>query len=127
MNQPHILEQQNVIDELVFEITQKVFLSHPQLEERYGDKGRAQTVTDLQKHFHYLQTAYRLQAPELFIDHVKWLYNVMTSRGIDIVFVQTGLSIMKETLDGRLPLEKETFYRSCLEQGISWIKDQHSS
>jgi hypothetical protein len=127
MNQPRVLEQQNVIDELVYEITEKVYLSHPLLEERYGEKGRAQTVNDLQKHFHYLQTAYRLQAHEIFIDHIKWLYNVLTSRGVDIVFVQTGLSIMKDTLDGRLPLEKETFYRSCLEQGISWIIDHHSS
>ncbi|WP_456273426.1 hypothetical protein [Bacillus sp. AK031] len=122
MNQPRVLEQQNVIDELVFEITEKVFLSHPQLEATYGEKGRAQTVTDLQKHFHHLQTAYRLQAPSLYVDHVKWLNNVISSRGVDSGFLQTGLVVMKVALNGRLPAEKERFYRGCLSEAIVWLQ-----
>ena len=123
MNQARVLDHQEIIDELVFEISRKVFLQYPELLEQYGEKGRSQTVTDLQKHFHYLQTAFRLEAPELFVDHVKWLFNVLKSRGIEINYVYTGLSIMKESLQGKLPPDKEKFYIFCLTETIKWIKE----
>lgn len=123
MYQSRVLDQQEIIDELVSEISRKVFLKHPELLEEYGEKGRSQTITDLQKHFHHLQTAYRLEAPELFVEHIKWLFNVLTSRGIEISFVLTGLSILKESLNGVFSTEKERFYRNCLAEAMNWMRE----
>ncbi|WP_409251905.1 hypothetical protein V1502_17640 [Bacillus sp. SCS-153A] len=126
MYQSRVLEQQELINKLVSEVAQSVFQKHPELVEKYGEKGRFQTTADLQKHFHYLQTAFRLQAPEIFIDHVKWLSNVLSSRNIDILFVITGLTFMKERIK-EMPAEKETFYRSCLTEAIQWLDERRPS
>jgi hypothetical protein len=126
MYQTRILEQQELIDEMIFEISQGVYRRHPEMIDKFGEKGRRQTMADLHKHFHYLQTAFRLQAPELFVDHVKWLYNVLSSRKIDIQYVITGLSMMKESVK-KMPSEKELFYRSCLADAIEWMKETRPS
>lgn len=126
MYQTRVLEQQELIDRLVSEIAQSVFRKHPDLLENYGEKGRTQTMSDLHKHFHYLQTAFRLQAPEIFIDHVKWLSNVLSSRNVDIQFVLTGLSLMKERTR-ELSSEKESFYRNCLSEAIQWLDERRPS
>ncbi|EDL62738.1 hypothetical protein [Bacillus sp. SG-1] len=126
MYQTRVLEQQELIDRLVSEIAQSVFRKHPELLENYGEKGRTQTMSDLHKHFHYLQTAFRLQAPEIFIDHIKWLFNVLISRNVDIHFVLTGLSLMKERT-GELPSEKESFYWNCLSEAIQWLNERRPS
>ncbi|MGF2617697.1 hypothetical protein FZC84_11735 [Rossellomorea vietnamensis] len=123
MYQNRILDQQELINELVSEIAHNVFLKHPEIIDKYGENGRRQTISDLQKHFHHLQTAYRLQAPELFTDHVKWLHNVLAARKIDISFVQTGLSFMLESVK-QLPAEKADFYRKCIGEAIQWMREQ---
>ncbi|WP_421381232.1 hypothetical protein ACOJQI_19560 [Bacillus salacetis] len=126
MYQTRILDQQELIDELIVQIAETVFRHHPELLETFGEKGRSQTRADLHKHFHYLQTAFRLQAPELFIDHVKWLYNVLSSRKIDTSFVLTGLSVMKESVM-KLPSDRAEFYFECLSTAIDWMKEQRPS
>ncbi|TYS14690.1 hypothetical protein FZC78_17970 [Rossellomorea vietnamensis] len=123
MYQARILDQHELIDELVSEIAQNVFVKHPEILETFGEKGRSQTFSDLQKHFLHLQTAYKLQAPELFMDHVKWLHNVLVSREIDTRVVLTGLSIMKECVK-KLSPEKAAFYRECISEAVQWI-DEH--
>ncbi|RIW38913.1 hypothetical protein D3H55_00745 [Bacillus salacetis] len=122
MYQTRILEHQDIIDRLVSEIANSVFEEHPGLVELYGEKGRSQAMADLQKHFHFLQTAFRMQAPEIFTDHVKWLYNVLSSRRIDIRYVITGLSEMKKRV-GQLPPVKESFYCSCISEAIHWLSE----
>ncbi|MGM0845799.1 MAG: hypothetical protein ACQEUT_12560 [Bacillota bacterium] len=126
MYHSRILDQQELIDELISEIARKVFLQHPEILEEYGEKGRTQTISDLQKHFLHLQTAFRLEAPELFLDHVKWLQNVLSSRKIEIRFVMTGLTIMKENVK-KLPPEKAEFYQRCLAEAIQWMKENRPS
>jgi hypothetical protein len=115
-----VLEHQDIIDGLISEIAFSVFKEHPQLLEIHGEKGRSQAAADLQKHFHYLQTAFRLDAPELFVDHVKWLYNVLSSRQVDMHYVITGLSVMKDRV-GTMPPEKAAFYQDCLSDAINWL------
>lgn len=126
MYQTRILEQHELIDELVSEIAQNVFLKHPEILEKFGEKGRSQTFADLQKHFLHLQTAYKLGATELFMDHVKWLHNVLLSREIDTRLVLTGLSIMKESVK-KLPPEKAAFYHQCISEAVQWLDEHHPS
>jgi hypothetical protein len=127
MYQTRILDQQELIDKLVVEIAESVFQRHPELLQTFGEKGRSQTMADLHRHFHYLQTAFRLHAPELFVDHVKWLTNVLTSRKVDTSFVLTGLSVMKEKSISKFPSDKGKFYIECLSQALEWMQANRPS
>ena len=58
------------------------FLLHPELEKRYGQKGREKCLEDAGYHLAYLAEAVEAENPELFADYVSWVKVMLCCRGI---------------------------------------------
>jgi hypothetical protein len=71
----------------------------PELDERYGERGRHHTAEDNYWHLDYLDTAAHAQCPEIFSDYTDWLVGLLTFRGLDRCHVAGVYGFLSEALD----------------------------
>jgi hypothetical protein len=64
------------------ETTRLFFAAWPELEARYGERGRRFTYSDNFWHFSTLDTAMRLDSPGMWTDYVVWLRDFIRGRGM---------------------------------------------
>ncbi len=93
----------------------------------FGQKGRIYTLRDFQRHFVNLDTAEKLEAPELFYDYVKWLHNVLTSRNIEIEVIISGFQILRKRMQqSALPMSIVESYDSMLSHSVHLLKTEYN-
>jgi hypothetical protein len=68
---------------IAHETTRLFFAAWPELEQRYGERGRQYTYQDNYWHFATLDTALRHASPEMWTQYVDWLASFIRSRGMD--------------------------------------------
>jgi hypothetical protein len=71
----------------------------PELEERYGERGRHHTAEDNYWHLDYLDSAAHADCPEIFADYTDWLVELLTFRGLDRCHVAGVYGFLSEMLD----------------------------
>jgi methanogenic corrinoid protein MtbC1 len=84
--------------EIAAALVEREFARHPELEERYGEIGRAKSLQDADYHLAYLANALAFNSPKLFIDYVDWARLMLARRGVlpsDLAF---HLECMREVL-----------------------------
>ena len=64
------------------ETTRLFFAAWPELQARYGEKGRQFTYQDNFWHFSTLDTALRVGSPAMWLEYVNWLRTFILSRGM---------------------------------------------
>jgi MerR family transcriptional regulator, light-induced transcriptional regulator len=67
---------------LAREITSEHFHRHPELDERYRQKGRERCIEDTAYHLHYLAEAIAADSPSLFTSYLGWAKIMLSARGI---------------------------------------------
>ncbi|HEX8202341.1 MAG TPA: hypothetical protein VF590_17820 [Isosphaeraceae bacterium] len=61
----------------------KCYETWPELEARYGPRGRHFVAQDNYWHLEHLDTAAELHAPEIFEDYADWLVGLLRARGVE--------------------------------------------
>jgi MerR family transcriptional regulator, light-induced transcriptional regulator len=83
---------------LVLEITGEHFRCHPELETRYGRKGRERCMEDTAYHLHYLAEAVAADSATLFTSYLGWAKIMLSARGIPVTdlisHLRTTLSVV---------------------------------
>ncbi|HEX9985695.1 MAG TPA: cobalamin-dependent protein [Thermoanaerobaculia bacterium] len=93
------------IDLLADAITDRHFLAHPELEQRYGPIGRIRCREDAAFHLQYLAAALEAEDVGLFLDYVAWAKVMLASRNVPPSDLADNLGILASALSGRLAME----------------------
>jgi methanogenic corrinoid protein MtbC1 len=75
----------------------------PELEERYGERGRQKCREDAAYHLTHLATALAASRPSLFSDYVSWAKIMLAGRGVPVCDLADNLQVTTEVLKERLP------------------------
>lgn len=93
---------ENLAAEAVTAVTQQTYARHPELLQRFGEKGRNACREDLQRHLEYLLAALLAASAAPFVDYVQWLRAVLDSRGVPGGHVSESLQLLQQFFRDRL-------------------------
>ena len=107
------------IPAIATEITERHFLLHPELSEKYGPRGRKKCIEDAVFHLHYLAEAVAANSAKSFCDYVAWAKVMLISRGIDWRELAANLEQMARVLRGNAPPEHQPVFDSMIEVAVA--------
>ncbi|MCA1321830.1 hypothetical protein LC085_18180 [Bacillus tianshenii] len=107
---------------IVEKVVATMYSDFPFLEEKFGEKGKERTIEDNFYHFLYLNTAYKLNDTDTFIDYATWLNSVLVSRGLKTDMIIYNFEKIQECMPGILEPEVEKKFMDYLEAGIQKLK-----
>jgi methanogenic corrinoid protein MtbC1 len=84
-------------------LTERHYELHPDLAQRFGERGRAKCLQDAEYHLSYLADSIAGASPSLFADYVAWARVMLSTRGIPTEDLVNNLRVMSETLRRELP------------------------
>jgi len=84
-------------------ITARTFGEHPDLQQKYGERGRRKCKEDTVYHLHYLSEAIATNRKQMFVDYVGWAKTMLYSRGIDPASLGDNLDSMAHVLRLKSP------------------------
>ncbi len=90
-------------DELARTIAEMHFQRHPELRERYGERGVAYCVKDAGYHLQYLEQALRFDNDQLFADYIRWARIMLETRRIPLADLVSNLGTVADVLAGQFP------------------------
>src|ERR1700730_1987916 len=91
-------------------ITARTFAEHPDLQQKYGERGRRKCEEDTVYHLHYLSEAIATNRKQMFVDYGGWAKIMLYSRGIDPASLGDNLKSMAHVLRLKSPRScKSTF------------------
>ncbi|MFT9849202.1 globin family protein [Aneurinibacillus sp. REN35] len=109
-------------EQLLDHIVQRIYEIYPDLEEKYGERGKQKCREDSEHHFHHLATAYEMDNDQFFIDYTLWLNNVLTSRGMNPSHIISNYQILQDVLCDILPYKQEQAYKRMLANAIQTLE-----
>jgi len=89
--------------ELAKIITELHFSHHPELEKKYGDKGRQKCYEDAVYHISYLEQSVRVSSSDLFYNYLDWARTMLKERGIPERDLVENITFLKEAIHQKLP------------------------
>ena len=87
----------------------------PELEGRYGERGRRYCREDAEFHLHFLATAVELGDVKVFADYVALVTELLERRGIPARDVADNLGVLERVLNDALPPDLATLIRPAFE------------
>ena len=109
--------REQVIDEVVVGI----YEAYPEILERFGEAGKMRCLEDNHHHFDHLETAAKLDDPQVFTNYAVWLTNLLTQRGMSKHHVIDNFQRIHDVL-GKTATPDSEAYRKLLQAGIDAIK-----
>jgi len=91
-----------VRDTVADTVTDTFLSRHPDWIERYGDRAAVHGVQDARHHIDFLQAAVELNDPATFRDYALWCRDLLSSRGISVVFLIENLEAIRDEMAIRL-------------------------
>ncbi|WP_262372676.1 hypothetical protein [Sutcliffiella horikoshii] len=111
------------VEPIVEKVVVTMYNDFPFLEEKFGEKGKERTIEDNFYHFLYLNTAYKLNDTQTFVDYVMWLNSVLVSRGLKTDMIIYNFEKIQENMTGMLDKKVEESFVSYLDDGIQALKE----
>jgi methanogenic corrinoid protein MtbC1 len=108
-------------DSLALDIIARHYAVHPELEERYGKKGRFKCIEDANYHLTYLSEAIATSHPSLFANYIAWAKVLLTGIGIPSEDLAENLEIVRDVLTDKLPTEMESLINEYIDEGLTQL------
>jgi MerR family transcriptional regulator, light-induced transcriptional regulator len=112
----HFLDEQR--GAIAAAVTDAHYAANPELERRYGARGREKCLQDAGYHLAYLSEALTSAVPAFFADYVVWARWMLESRGVPASDLVANLGVLRATLDECVPEDLRKLYREYIELGI---------
>lgn len=90
-------------DQAVAETTAALYAVHPELERRFGVRGRQACREDIGHHLDYLQAALDCDDPGTFLAYARWLADLLERRGMTGGHVQESIALLSAFFQRHLP------------------------
>ena len=100
---------------------------HPELEARYGQRGRQKCREDASFHLSYLAQSLVAHEPKLFREYVAWAKVMLAGRGIAARELRDNLQITAEVLTDRLPAEDASTACRYIQAAIGELSNMPST
>lgn len=84
-------------------LTERHYARRPELEQRYGPRGRAKCREDTEFHLRHLAEALALGVPELFSQYLGWAARTLQSRGIPVDDLRHDMAELQQLLCEEFP------------------------
>jgi hypothetical protein len=78
---------------------ERIYATWPELDERYGERGRQYTAEDNFWHLDYLDEAVAAKQPEIFADYADWLTGLMLARGLVREHIAGAFGFLAEAIE----------------------------
>ncbi|GAE25856.1 hypothetical protein JCM9140_1877 [Halalkalibacter wakoensis JCM 9140] len=104
---------------LIDEIIDGIYTTYPELEERFGERGKIKCREDNEHHFNHLETAYLMKQSKIFTEYAIWLNNVLVSRGMKTEHLLDNFIRIKQTIKNKMDDERTPHFLSYLEDAIN--------
>lgn len=115
---PHIMA--NRLAEAKYDLaslmTEMHFGQHPELEDRYGKKGREKCYEDAVYHLNYLEQAVRFDSKTLFGNYLFWARTMLRKMNIPEHDLDDSITFMKKAVRQKLPEETSDSLIRFIEQ-----------
>lgn len=105
-------------DAIAEAVTARHYARHPDLLERFGERGREKCLQDAHFHLSYLAEALSSALPSLFADYVAWAKVMLEQRGVTAADLAGNLEILRETLVALLPAPASAAAVACVDAGL---------
>lgn len=92
--------------ELARAITAALYTELPELEAKYGERGRVRCLEDMNFNLEHLRPAVLLGKPAMFVAYVQWLDGLLRARGVDTREVVRSLVLTERVLGERFTAEE---------------------
>lgn len=106
---------------LIEEIVARQYELQPELNERYGLKGRNLSIQDVRFTLSYLSQALDLSSPSLFTDYVAWLKILLTGLGIPEKYITVNFMCIREILEREVPAEAKALLSRYISEAMDVI------
>jgi signal transduction histidine kinase len=84
-------------------VVERQYALHPELRDRYGERGREKCIEDTEFHLAHLSAAILASSPALFVDYIDWVSVVMSAAGIRPEDVRANLECLLDVFAEQLP------------------------
>ncbi|EMR05580.1 hypothetical protein C772_02400 [Bhargavaea cecembensis DSE10] len=111
------------VDQIVNQVTEKIYEIEPALLERFGEQGKAKCREDNHHHMRHLHTAYELNETNVFTDYAVWLNGILTRHGMKTKHLIDNFEIIRSLLEQETGEQAES-YRRYLTKAISTLKEE---
>jgi MerR family transcriptional regulator, light-induced transcriptional regulator len=108
-------------EELIEAVMAEVSARRPELDARYGARGRAACLEDTRYHLRYLATAMGAAQSVLFADYISWVQATLAARGISADDLAATLECLRDILVPRLPEALRVLARTTLAAGLGQL------
>ncbi|MDX1658740.1 MAG: cobalamin-dependent protein [Nitriliruptorales bacterium] len=111
-------------DGLARSVTVRHFARHPDLEDRFGDRGRRKCFEDTRFHLQHLTSALRADRPQLFAEYLSWAASVLAAYDISVTDLQQHLQTIRDVLRERLGGDLRSAASQILDVGVERLAGQ---
>ena len=115
------LEQEQ--GELARVITAALYAELPELEAKYGERGRVRCLEDMNFNLEHLRPAVQLGRPEMFVTYVQWLDGLLRSRGIDTREIARSLVLTDRVLRERFSPGEADSITPCIAAALQVLQN----
>jgi hypothetical protein len=84
-------------------ITDALYEQMPFLLEKYGERGRARCLEDMNFNLEHLRPAVELARPDVFVSYVRWLDQLLRARKVDTREVVRSLMLTERVILAEFP------------------------
>lgn len=109
--------------DLAARITDLQFKKNPDLEKRYGKKGREKCNEDTLYHLNYLIEALRINSAALFTHYLEWAYYMLDSRNIPIEDLINQIRYIREVVSEQIAGPGIETVLNYLEKGAEHLQN----
>jgi len=90
-------------DEAVAAVVRALYARHPELTERFGERGARACREDIAHHLDYLEGALAVNDAALFSAYAVWLFSVLDSRGVPTRHLAESFELLEGFFTKHLP------------------------
>lgn len=112
---------ENLATDAVEEVTRRIYANHPELSQRFGEKGKSACREDLRHHLEYLGASLYGEGGGSFREYVLWLASVLESRGVPGSHLSESLQLLRQFFESRLGADRAALVRDRLQDGIDGL------
>lgn len=105
-------------------VTARLFALNPELDQKYGQRGRIKCLEDTNYHLMYLSEAVASRSPLLFETYVGWAKVMLQSRGIGVADLSKNLEMLAEVIGENAPRAFSCLLLEPIRSAISALPTQ---
>ena len=108
-------------EEIAALATRSLFEQQPQLEERFGPRGREKSREDFAHHVRYLAEAVRADSPTLYREYATWVTSLLSNLGLTREHIRWGFSYLKPAIAETVAPEEAKLSHGFLDVAIGVV------